>query len=101
MGLEVTIENHACRRIFEELGVTNIKLTPKGRIGYPDRLFWVRGGRPTLIEFKKVGEKPKPFQKKIHADLRKLGYNVYWTDSVQEAFDIVKNDLFKAIHERI
>lgn len=58
------------------LGVRSIKLTPRGQRGHADRLFWVPGGRPLLVEFKREGEKPRVLQAHRHDTLRKAGYEV-------------------------
>ena len=44
--------------------------------GKPDRIVLIPGGKPLFIEFKRPGEKPTPLQEYVHAELRKLGYDV-------------------------
>ncbi len=53
-----------------------IKLKGAGNKGLPDRLFLIPGGRPFLVEFKKLGEKPTKLQEFTHAELRAAGYDV-------------------------
>ena len=60
----------------EANGVPHITLTLRGRRGWPDEVYWVRGGRPLLIEFKAPGEEPRKLQLYTHELLRKLGYEV-------------------------
>jgi hypothetical protein len=73
---ESRIEQRTCELAWELLGVENTKLKDLGENGYPDRLFWLPGGKPLLIEFKRPGEKPEPKQVDIHRKLQALGYNV-------------------------
>lgn len=54
----------------------SVKLTPAGNRGYMDRLFWIPGGRPLLIEFKVPGEEPEPLQAYRIERLREIGYDV-------------------------
>lgn len=94
MRPEELIEVTACRKILDELGVDSLKLNVQGRIGYPDRQFFVPGGKPTLIEFKDIGEDPDPMQFYIHSRLRQLGYHIEVHDNVADAF----NCIAKALH---
>jgi len=88
--LEKRIETNTCERVLHELGVASAKLATPGRRGIPDRIFWVPGGRPLLIEFKRPGEEPRPLQSHIHALLKQLGYLVEVHDNEDEAFESVK-----------
>lgn len=83
--LERQIETAACRKILAVFGIRSVKLELKRDTGYPDRLFWVPGGKPLMIEFKRPGEKPTPKQEYIHEMLRQLGYMVVVCCSVVEA----------------
>jgi hypothetical protein len=94
--LESQIERAACEKIRDKLGITCIKLVTPGATGYPDRLFWIPGGKPLLIEFKRPGEPPDPIQIHIHAQLRDLGYYVIVCDSVESAMHVVQNALTQA-----
>jgi hypothetical protein len=82
--LESSIELEACSLIWKHLGVASSKLKAPGRNGYPDRIFWVREGKPWMVEFKRPGEEPTPQQLDIHETLRSLGYMVrVYTDSAE------------------
>ena len=94
--LESKIERDACRKIYQMFGITSVKFTPTKSTGYPDRIFWVPGGKPLFIEFKRPGEDLRPKQKHIAKELRKLGYNVVACDSV---FGAVAN-VHKLLHKR-
>lgn len=91
--LEKHIESNTCERVLHELGVTSAKLTTPGRRGIPDRIFWLPGGKPLLIEFKRPGEQPRPLQSHIHALLKQLGYHVEVHDNEAEAFESVRRAL--------
>lgn len=93
MTLEIDIENEACDRILRELHVINVKLNPAGTNGWPDRVFFVPGGCPLLIEFKRPGQAPRPLQLVIHRRLRHYGYAVQTHDTVQGAVDAVREAL--------
>lgn len=87
--LETSIEQNACDLIFDNLGIENSKLKVLGDNGFPDRVFWLPGGRPFLIEFKRPGEEPRPKQLYIHNKLRNLGYQVEVHDNAINAFEAV------------
>lgn len=52
------------------------KLNGEGKRGWPDREFFLPGGKPFLIEFKRPGEEPDPLQLETIGALRALGYDV-------------------------
>lgn len=87
---EFSIEEAACDSIEKELFITSIKLNITGRIGFPDRLFFIPGGRPLVIEFKREGEPPRPIQAYVLEGLRELGYDVAVADNVPSAFQAVQ-----------
>lgn len=82
---ESSVEREACSRAESELGVRNTKFVTPGDTGWPDRIFWIKGGRPLLIEFKRPGEEPRPKQEYNIGILKKLGYNVEVHDNVERA----------------
>lgn len=87
--LESQVENKACELVWKYLGIEGSKLNILGDTGYPDRIFWIPGGRPLLIEFKRPGEEPRPKQIHIHEQLRGLGYEVQVHDNAIDAFQAV------------
>lgn len=87
--LESKIEKDACDLIFKHLGIIGSKLKILGNTGYPDRIFWLPGGCPFMIEFKRPGEEPEPKQLYIHDQLRELGYQVEVHDNAVRAFQAV------------
>jgi hypothetical protein len=89
MTLEIDIEDEACEQALL-LGVTNVKLNPAGTNGWPDRIFFIPGGRPLLIEFKRPDELARPLQQVIHRRLTYYGYQVQTHCTVQGAIDAIK-----------
>lgn len=71
-------------------GILVTKLTIAGQTGWPDRCFWLPGGRPLLIEFKRVDEAPRQKQAYIHKQLRELGYDVETHDTKEDAIASIK-----------
>ena len=63
-------------------GGLQIKLNILGRRGWPDRIFFPVGGKPVLIEFKRVNEDARALQAYVHGELRARGYVVYVCDRV-------------------
>ena len=73
------------------------KLNLFGRRGWPDQCYWIPGGRPLLIEFKKKGEVPRALQVYVIETLKGNGYDVQVHDdpefaksAVQRAVDAVQ-----------
>lgn len=91
--LESKIEKKACWRILRQLGVRSLKLNVSGSTGWPDRIFFIPGGRPLFIEFKQPGEEPRPKQVYIHGILKHLDYEVQVHDTVDGAFQAVTQAL--------
>lgn len=89
MNPETKIENKAVELIYQHLGIISIKLKGLSNNGYPDRLFWVPGGSPLLIEFKQPGGEPEPLQEHTIQSLVDLGYNVQVHDNAINAFEAV------------
>ena len=86
---ESKIEKKACALVWKHLGIKGSKLNIIGDTGYPDRIFWVPGGRPLMIEFKVPGGKSSPKQRLIHKQLKELGYRVEVHDNAINAFQAV------------
>lgn len=87
---EAKIEQWVCDQAFKLYLVEAIKLNLGGNNGWPDRLFWIPGGRPFLIEFKRPGEPAEPLQGYIHAKLKKLGYDVEVYDDRDTALEAIR-----------
>jgi len=91
--LEERLEDY----VIDHCGIHSIKLDVSGHNGHPDRLFFIPGGRPLLIEFKRPGEEVEPgsVQEYVIESLVKLGYNVQTHDSAEEALAAIQ----KAVEE--
>lgn len=87
---ESSIERAACRRIAAELGVENLKLNVKGNTGWPDRIFFLPGGRPLLVEFKRPGERSRPKQMYIISQLIANGYDAEVCSDAGVAVELVR-----------
>ena len=60
------------------------KFTSPGFDGMPDRIILLPGGRMAFAELKAPGKKPRPLQEARHRLLRRLGFNVYVVDGVEQ-----------------
>lgn len=90
------------KKIEQEL-VTAVKkhggICPKfvspGFDGMPDRLLLLPHGRFAFVEVKAPNQKPRPLQLSRHRLLRRLGFQVYVLDALEDIDKIileVKND---------
>lgn len=71
------------------------KFVSPGFDGMPDRLLFLPHGRFAFVEVKAPGEKPRPLQLSRHRLLRRLGFQVYVLDALEDIDKIileVKND---------
>lgn len=80
-------------RHADSLGLFHIKLTPAGRRGMQDRLFFIPGGRPTLIEFKAPGEELRPLQRYYFDKLKGLNYDIFEVDRPEDGIRILDEQL--------
>lgn len=95
--LESKIERDTCGDALRKLRVPNMKLLHTGgETGWPDRCFFIEGGKPLLIEFKRPGEEPEPRQEYIHAILRELGYEVQVHDNKDKALQAIRSAKMEA-----
>jgi hypothetical protein len=87
----------------ESNGVLQLKLNIQGRRGWPDRVFFLPGGRPYLVEMKAEGEEPRKLQLYIHAQLRSLGYLIEVHDTAEKAIEFIKRhiSLWKRFWEKV
>src|SRR5690606_12126863 len=59
-----------------ELGISHTNLKAFGENHLPDHLYWLPGGKPFLIEYKRPGEEPREAQADKIKELKGLGYCV-------------------------
>lgn len=86
---ESKIERDAVKLVLDNLGIRSSKLVTPGDTGYPDRIIWVPGGKPLLVEYKVPGENLRPKQIYIHELLKSLNYNVQVHDYEIETLEAV------------
>lgn len=90
---ENPIEQKAVAEVWKYLGIKGSKLTIKGETGYPDRIYWLPGGKPFLVEYKRPGEDPREKQIHIHTELMKLDYDVEVHDDPADTLQAIINRL--------
>ena len=95
MRLEKQIEEAVCA-FAREQGVLVRKYTSPSCQGVPDRIFWVPGGKPLVIEFKRPKGIMSPIQHREIVAMRKLGYRVLVIDNVEAGIDAIRRVLPKA-----
>jgi hypothetical protein len=66
------------------------KNNPEVNAGWPDRTFWIPGGRPVIMEFKWGDEQPSDLQKNTIRELEALGYVVYVVNSKEKGIAILR-----------
>ena len=77
--LEAADEDWVAERALRFAGVFSVHLFTDGNTGWPDRIYFIRGGRPLLIEHKREsisGDGRSARQRLIHARLKAAGYDV-------------------------
>lgn len=82
--LESNLENRVVKWA-KKRRLESLKLNVQGKRHYPDRLFFIPGGRPAIIEFKREGKKPRPAQQFVINLLKALNYDIYYFETYKEA----------------
>lgn len=85
---ESTLEKNAVK-MAKQLGWLSYKFTSPQNSGVPDRLF-IRDGQTIFVEFKRLGEQPRPLQMKVINDMRLYGATVYVIDNLKDAENVFK-----------
>lgn len=80
---EKAIEHHLVMET-EKAGGKAVKFVSPSFAGMPDRLILLTDGKMGFVEVKAPGQKPRPLQLKRHAMLRRLGYQVFVLDAIEE-----------------
>lgn len=95
MRPEERIELKFVAKCKEELGIDAYKFEIKGKKGPPDRILFMPRATTILIEFKRPdGGELSEHQIKFIGNLTNLGFKVLVTDSVEEAMNFVKENLY-------
>ena len=87
---EVTVENKV-KAMVKVLGGLCLKFASPGFTGVPDRIILLPGGRIVFAEIKAPGEKPRPRQKRVHEQLRRLGFTVLVIDDADKFWEEINN----------
>lgn len=74
-------------------GIRFLKLNTAGNHGWPDRLFFVPGGRPIIIEFKRPGGEVSGQQSDHIGYLKRMGYDAYVVEEVAVGIAILEKSL--------
>lgn len=93
--LEATIENSICTKAREQWKLIHRKMNGMGFNSWPDRMFFLPGGKPLLIEMKRKGRNATEDQARLHDQLRDLGYDVIVVDSVEDGMLALKARMMK------
>ena len=80
---EKTIEQALVKGVRSRGGMCP-KFTSPGMDGMPDRLVLFPQGHIGFVEVKAPGEKPRPLQLHRHEKLRRLGFQVYVLDGLEQ-----------------
>ena len=80
---EKTIEKKLILAIKDMGGIAPKFMSP-GFDGMPDRIVLLPGGRMGFVEVKAPGKVPRPLQEARHRMLRRLGFQVYLLDAVDQ-----------------
>ena len=80
---EKIIEKKLVKTVKEAGGIAP-KLICPGFDGMPDRIVLLPGGRMGFVEVKAPGKVPRPLQEARHRMLRRLGFQVYLLDAVDQ-----------------
>lgn len=80
-------------------GIYAVKLQGQGNRSLPDRIFFVPGGKPVLIEFKAPGKLPSPLQEIAIAKFQDYGYDVQVFDNALDAIKYLKHATPKPLYD--
>ena len=84
---ESTLESWAVK-YARSRGVVVAKLTQLD--GVPDRIFFVPGGKPLIVEFKARGEKPGELQQWYLKKLKEDGYRAVFVDTWEKFLELME-----------
>ena len=95
------VVERAVVRWAEARAIEHTKLNLMGNRSWPDRCFWLAGGRPLLMEFKRLGQRPRKQQQAKIELLKRLGYDVHCIDRKEEGIHILQDAILKIIFKTI
>lgn len=73
-----------------QCGGMALKFVSPSYSGMPDRLILLPDRKMAFVEVKAPGKKPRPLQVKRHEMLRKLGFQVFVLDDVEDITGMLK-----------
>lgn len=80
---EKEIEHHLVMETRKAGGMA-VKFVSPSFSGMPDRLVLLGDGKMGFVEVKALGQKPRPLQLRHHAMLRRLGYQIFVLDDMED-----------------
>lgn len=86
---EKEIEHHLVMETRRAGGMA-LKFVSPSFSGMPDRLVLLGDGKMGFVEVKAPGQKPRPLQLKRHAMLRRLGYQIFVLDAMEDIPAVLK-----------
>ena len=86
---EKKIEQKLIKAVRQKGGVC-WKFTSPGTAGVPDRIVLMPKGHIAFVEVKAPNQKPRPLQLSRHRLLRRLGFQVYVLDALEDTDKIIK-----------
>lgn len=86
---EKEIEHHLVMETRRAGGMA-LKFVSPSFSGMPDRLVLLGDGKMGFVEVKAPGQKPRPLQLRRHAMLRRLGYQVFVLDAMEDIPAVLK-----------
>lgn len=79
------LEKQIERKLYDEVKkIDGMCLKQTGMAGIPDRLVLLPGGKCAFVELKAPGEKPRKLQLMRMKQLKKLGFNSFVIDGVEQ-----------------
>ena len=89
MALEKEIEQKLVTEVKKMGGICPKWVSP-GLNGVPDRIVFLPDGKIAFVELKAPGKKPRALQRRRHAELRHLGFQVYVLDDPDQIGGILR-----------
>lgn len=86
---EKEIEHHLVMETRRAGGMA-VKFVSPSFSGMPDRLVLLGDGKMGFVEVKAPGQKPRPLQLRRHAMLRRLGYQIFVLDAMEDIPAVLK-----------
>ncbi len=90
--VEKKIEDWACGE-FRKLGCYTFKGKQDNSNDWPDRLVLKPTREFFWVEFKRIGEEPRPSQRTKFRELRKKGHHIYICRTANDVQDVIDLEL--------